>query len=395
MSSHTTRDGRGAPPLGKTALDRLTILETWVRSRLSAAEFCRIVAVAPSQLYAWRKSFEESGPAGLEPRKKGSPKGSRLPEPTRRSVWSMFWSSLKDRTLIVLSCAALLAIGVELVQARIDPEYVAQFFDGIGILVAVLVASVVTTANEAKAAREFAALERERANVPVKVLRGGEVRQLSIFEIVVGDLTLTGRVVDVPGGVVLVDIASAGFNGSQGVNTFVAPGVVLSVEVPRIASNYTIVVADADGPSTWTVDGIEIAATPSTSSSVCGAMAKIEVRRGFPSVRVPVLSTTSVSTFSRRSSASAFLISTPCSAPRPVPTMIDIGVARPRAHGQAMMSTATAATTACASRGSGPTSHQTTAVTSATVPVGSNATPNVSNPAAMESTTARDAASMT
>ncbi len=61
-------------------------------------------------------------------------------------------------------------------------------------------------------------------------------------------------------------------------------------------------------------------------------------------VKVPVLSTTSVSTASMRSSASAFLISTPSRAPRPTPTMIDIGVARPSAHGQAMISTVTAAT---------------------------------------------------
>ena len=85
MPSHTTRDSR----LGRTALDRLTILETWVRSGLSAAEFSRIVAVTTSQLYAWRRSFEEEGPAGLEPRKKGSPKGSRLPEPTRRAILLM------------------------------------------------------------------------------------------------------------------------------------------------------------------------------------------------------------------------------------------------------------------------------------------------------------------
>ncbi len=68
--------------------------------------------------------------------------------------------------------------------------------------------------------------------------------------------------------------------------------------------------------------------------------------RGLPSVSVPVLSTTSVSTFSNRSSASAFLISTPVRAPRPTPTMIDIGVARPSAQGQAMISTETAATSA-------------------------------------------------
>ena len=70
------------------------------------------------------------------------------------------------------------------------------------------------------------------------------------------------------------------------------------------------------------------------------------VTDGRPSVSVPVLSTTSVSTRSRRSSASAFLISTPSAAPRPTPTMIDIGVARPSAQGQAMISTETAATSA-------------------------------------------------
>ena len=45
--------------------------------------------------------------------------------------------------------------------------------------------------------------------------------------------------------------------------------------------------------------------------------------------------------------------------------MIDIGVARPSAHGQAMMSTATALTSAWARRGSGPTTAQTTNVTTA------------------------------
>ena len=80
---------------------------------------------------------------------------------------------------------------------------------------------------------------------------------------------------------------------------------------------------------------------------------------------VPVLSTTSVSTRSSTSRASAFRMSTPASAPRPVPTMMDIGVASPSAHGQAMMSTDTALMMAWAPRGSGPRTHQATAVTAA------------------------------
>ena len=94
---------------------------------------------------------------------------------------------------------------------------------------------------------------------------------------------------------------------------------------------------------------------------------------GLPSVSVPVLSTTSVSTFSMRSSASAFLISTPACAPRPTPTMIDIGVARPSAQGQAMMSTLTAATRPNAMRGSGPNQAQApNAISATTMTTGTN-----------------------
>ena len=49
----------------------------------------------------------------------------------------------------------------------------------------------------------------------------------------------------------------------------------------------------------------------------------------------------------------------PASAPRPVPTMIAVGVARPIAHGQAMTRTAIAATRAWVRRGSGPSTNQT------------------------------------
>ena len=94
---------------------------------------------------------------------------------------------------------------------------------------------------------------------------------------------------------------------------------------------------------------------------------------GLPSVSVPVLSITKVSIFSIRSKASAFLIRTPAWAPRPTPTMIDIGVARPSAQGQAMISTLTAATSPKAKRGSGPNIAQDAKAMSATaITVGTN-----------------------
>ncbi len=116
-----------------------------------------------------------------------------------------------------------------------------------------------------------------------------------------------------------------------------------------------------------------LAASCSTWRSSKPASGTTATTFGLPSVSVPVLSTTKVSTNSMRSSASAFLISTPAWAPRPTPTMIDIGVASPSAQGQAMISTLTAATRPKAKRGSGPNvAHDAKAMSAAAITVGTN-----------------------
>ena len=56
--------------------------------------------------------------------------------------------------------------------------------------------------------------------------------------------------------------------------------------------------------------------------------------------------------------ASAFLIRTPNFAPLPTPTITDIGVANPKAHGQAIINTAMAFTKPKTNLGSGPKIHQ-------------------------------------
>src|ERR1022692_3325159 len=66
------------------------------------------------------------------------------------------------------------------------------------------------------------------------------------------------------------------------------------------------------------------------------------------------------------SRASADRTRIPARAPFPVPTMTDSGVARPSAHGQAMISTATADTSARVNAGAGPAVNQTANVAMAT-----------------------------
>jgi len=67
---------------------------------------------------------------------------------------------------------------------------------------------------------------------------------------------------------------------------------------------------------------------------------------GLPSVTVPVLSRTSVVMSPARGNASPPFTNTPNSAPFPVDTITAVGTASPIAHGQAMISTATAAANA-------------------------------------------------
>ena len=103
--------------------------------------------------------------------------------------------------------------------------------------------------------------------------------------------------------------------------------------VPRSAAPATMAAAKGCSLSRST-----LAASRRTSESlVSGYQLAVCLRSASRSCRPPACRP-----FSSVSSASASRISTPAVAPRPVPTMIDMGVASPSAHGHAMISTATA-----------------------------------------------------
>lgn len=73
-----------AAPL--TAEQRLLILDSWRRSGLPAGDFAPLVGVSKHTLYNWKRLFHIDGPAGLADHPRGAPRGSRLPEVTRRSI---------------------------------------------------------------------------------------------------------------------------------------------------------------------------------------------------------------------------------------------------------------------------------------------------------------------
>src|SRR2546428_1286927 len=68
---------------------RLLILDAWARAELTAGEFGKIAGISPHTLYAWRRRFEEHGPAGLDEKRRGAPQGSRVAEATKRAILMM------------------------------------------------------------------------------------------------------------------------------------------------------------------------------------------------------------------------------------------------------------------------------------------------------------------
>ena len=75
-----------APRTPLTPEQRLLILDTWQRSGLPAGDFATLVGLSKHTLYAWKKRFDEQGPAGLMEQPRGARQGSRLPDITKRTI---------------------------------------------------------------------------------------------------------------------------------------------------------------------------------------------------------------------------------------------------------------------------------------------------------------------
>jgi transposase InsO family protein len=69
-----------------TPEQRLLVLDSWRRSGLSATDFAPLVGLSRLTLYHWKKRFETLGPGGLVDRPRGAPRGSKLPDLTRRTI---------------------------------------------------------------------------------------------------------------------------------------------------------------------------------------------------------------------------------------------------------------------------------------------------------------------
>ncbi|XP_073958847.1 plasma membrane calcium-transporting ATPase 3 isoform X4 [Choristoneura fumiferana] len=125
--------------------------------------------------------------------------GSNLiPPKPPKTFLTLVWEALQDVTLIILEVAAVVSLGLSFYKPSEDASEIGhideeeghyQWIEGLAILISVIVVVIVTAFNDYTKERQFRGLQsRIEGEHKFAVIRGGEVNQVSINEIVVGDI---------------------------------------------------------------------------------------------------------------------------------------------------------------------------------------------------------------
>eukprot|EP00948_MAST-09A_sp_MAST-9A-sp1_P002901 g2901.t1 len=106
-----------------------------------------------------------------------------LPDRPMKPYLLLVWDALCDTTLIILIVAALVSLGVGLYE---DP--VSGYIEGVAILAAVTLVTLITATNDYTKEIKFRALQSKGELKKSTVIRNGEERECHVEDIVVGDL---------------------------------------------------------------------------------------------------------------------------------------------------------------------------------------------------------------
>jgi Ca2+-transporting ATPase len=111
-----------------------------------------------------------------------------LTPPPRDPWWKLLLEKFEDPTIRILLAAAAISILMTALEKFVLRHEDAGFIDAIGIILAVALATFAGFFSEMKSAREFELLNKVKEDIRIKVLRHGQITEISINDIVVGDI---------------------------------------------------------------------------------------------------------------------------------------------------------------------------------------------------------------
>ncbi|KAK4454086.1 hypothetical protein QBC34DRAFT_177115 [Podospora aff. communis PSN243] len=173
-------------------------------SEKAAAEGIKASA-APAQSHAAKRN--DSGSFSSRKRVFSD---NRLPVKKGKSLLQLMWITYNDKVLILLSVAAAISLAVGLYQTfgGTHEGQSVEWIEGVAIIAAIAIVVIVGSLNDFSKERQFAKLNQKKQDRVVRVVRSGKTIELSVFDILVGDLVKLE-----PGDLIPVDgVLVEGFN---------------------------------------------------------------------------------------------------------------------------------------------------------------------------------------
>ncbi|KAL6709997.1 plasma membrane calcium [Coniothyrium glycines] len=117
---------------------------------------------------------------------------NRLPVRKPKNILQLAWMAYNDKVLILLTCAAVISLALGLYQTfgvQHEPgEPKVEWIEGVAIIVAIVIVVVVGAANDWQKERQFVKLNRKKEDRTIKAIRSGQLREVSVYDILVGDV---------------------------------------------------------------------------------------------------------------------------------------------------------------------------------------------------------------
>jgi len=138
-----------------------------------------------------------------------------LTPPEKEPLWKQFLEKFEDPIIQILLVAFLLSTGASCYEYFGPASRSASIFlEPLGILVAVLLATCVGFAFELNANKKFEVLNQINDDTLVKVIRNGNICEITKKEVVVGDIVVLGTGEEVPADGKLLEAISLQINES-------------------------------------------------------------------------------------------------------------------------------------------------------------------------------------
>ncbi|KAJ4008150.1 plasma membrane calcium [Fusarium irregulare] len=148
---------------------------------------------------------DDPNPTGAFCDRKKIFRDNRLPEKKTKSLLEIAWTTYNDKVLILLTIAAAISLALGLYQTfggeHKPGEPKVEWVEGVAIIVAIVIVVLVGTINDWHMQRQFTRLTKKTNDRMVNVLRSGKSQEISINDVMVGDVMhlATGDIVPVDG----------------------------------------------------------------------------------------------------------------------------------------------------------------------------------------------------